>query len=90
MSRRIRTVRAGLTYRLAIWGLGYGVFALLWGITQGPFSSLIAAASTHSSSSAAANGTSYVSAAWNWAPLWIGALLFIAIVSDAAFERRLR
>jgi hypothetical protein len=72
-------------YRLALWGLAYVGFALVWGITQGPFNQI----ETHQTgtSTAATNGASYVTAAWDWAPLWVAVLLLIGLLSDALVER---
>lgn len=79
------TVRASLMYRLALWGLAYVGFAMVWGITQGPFSAINSAAT--GTSTAATNGTMYVQQAWAWAPLWVGVLLLIGLLSDALYER---
>lgn len=81
--------RAPFAYRLATtYGLPLIVFALLWGILQGPYSALNSTAGDQLSTSAGSDGLQYAQQAWNYAPLFVLLGLGAAIVAAALFRSR--
>lgn len=88
MTRRTRTVRTGLGYRLMLFGGLFIVASMLFAVLNGPFDSIITQASANTNSTQAETGIGWVEQAWKHKAFIVAALGAIGITAGAVIESR--